>query len=206
MIVKNFVVGPLRTDSYLVYLEHAHEAVLIDPARGKDKIKTFAESQGLKVVAALLTHGHFDHIGNAAAWQDEGAKIYIHTADAGMLAGKGNLSDVFGAACAPCKADVLVEDGMTVFEAGITFRVIHTPGHSPGSCCYIAENCMFCGDTLFAGGGYGRTDLEGGNSEMLRASIRRLFALPSDYILCPGHGEETTLEKEKIYNVPGLFF
>lgn len=197
MIVKTFVVGPLQTNCYLVCLEGGTRAVLIDPARGKDKIKSFAASYGLKIVAVLLTHGHFDHTGDAAAWQQEGAKIYIHSADAPMLAGYGNQSEVFGAVCPPCKADVTVEDGEEIREAGIAFRVIHTPGHTPGGCCYVAEDSMFCGDTLFAGGDYGRTDLYGGDFFALRTSAHRLFALTKDYTLYPGHGEPSTLFAER---------
>lgn len=198
--VKQFVTGALSSNTYLVYKDGAKQAVLIDTFRGKEKILAYTQSLGLEIVALLITHGHFDHIYEAAYWQSMGAKIYIHEADAHMLYGRGNLGGDFGIAVQPCKADYLLNDGDKIDVAGIQFAVMHTPGHSKGSCCYLAEDCLFSGDTLFEGT-VGRTDFEGGSLAELKKSIIKLFSLQGDYIVYPGHEQTTTLGNERVQNM-----
>lgn len=197
--VQKFVTGPLRSNTYLVYKDGAAEAALIDPMRGKERIKAFAANLGLKITSVLITHGHFDHCLEARDWQQEGAKVTVHEADAERLNGGQNLGAVFGVVVPPCKADILVKDGDRIVAAGIDFKVIHTPGHSPGSCCYLTETCLFSGDTLFAGT-VGRTDFEGGSYQDILQSVQKLFALQGDYTVYPGHEDTTTLQRERNEN------
>lgn len=193
--VNTFVAGVMRVNTYLAYKEGSNEAVIVDPARGKDKIKGYAASLGLRVTAVLVTHGHFDHILQVRDWQEDGANVYVHEADADRLNGGNNLGSEFGIFVPPCKADVLVKDGDIFEAAGIRFLVMHTPGHSPGSCCYITEDIIFSGDTLFAGA-TGRTDFEGGNPDEMQKSLAKLFALEKDYAVYPGHEGATRLSNE----------
>lgn len=199
MRIKKFVAGVMRTNCYLVYNEGANEAVLIDPARGFNKIKEFCDNEGLKVAAVLITHGHFDHILEASLWQSEGAKVYIHSKDADKLYSEKNLAYMVNAAVPPSRADILLEDGGELNIASLKIKVIHTPGHSPGAVCYIIEDALFSGDTLFHGD-FGRTDFPDGNFEDLKLSLKKLFGLPGGYAVYPGHEEETTLAEERENN------
>jgi|AGTN01.1.fsa_nt_gi Zn-dependent hydrolases, including glyoxylases len=200
MIVKRFIAGVVSTNCYLFYNDGATEAVLVDPAKGYRRIKAFCDSIGLKVKAVLITHGHFDHILEASLWKADGAKIYIHRLDGDKLFTDKNLAYMIRAEVPPCEADVLLEDGDSFKVAGFEISVIHTPGHSIGSVCYLTEGVMFSGDTLFSGD-YGRTDFPDGSIEDLKNSIKKLFALPSDYRVLPGHDEETTLGEERRTNL-----
>lgn len=199
MIIKTFAVGVMRANCYLVYGNKAGEAVLFDPGKGFERISSFCQSEGVKVTAVFLTHGHFDHILEASIWQNNGAKIYIHRLDEEKLNSEKNLAYLVGASVAPCKADILLDDGEEIVVAGFTIKVIHTPGHSVGSVCYLIENTLFTGDTLFHGD-CGRTDFPDGSQADLVKSIQKLFALPGDYTVLPGHEEGTTMEEERKNN------
>ena len=148
----------------------------------------------------LLTHAHFDHMLYARPWLKDGVKLYVHKLDAPALADPSlNLSGVVGAQLTLPDADVLLEEGDCVEEAGIRFDVLHTPGHTPGSVCYRHEKTLFCGDTLFYQG-YGRVDLAGGNSLQMALSLKRLLKLPGDTICYPGHGMKTKIAWEQEAN------
>lgn len=148
----------------------------------------------------LLTHAHFDHMLYARPWLKDGVKLYVHKLDAAALADPSlNLSGVIGAQLTLPEADVLLEDGDKVEEAGLCFEVLHTPGHTPGSVCYQHEKTLFCGDTLFYQG-YGRVDLAGGNSLQMALSLKRLLKLPGDVICYPGHGMKTKIAWEREAN------
>ncbi len=163
------------------------------------------EQRHLNPVAAILTHGHADHIvGTAALRQDyPQMRVYIHKLDAPMLTdSQANLSVYLGRLFAGEPADVLLEDGDTIELAGIKLKVLHTPGHSPGGICLYAsqEGLAFVGDTLFAGS-IGRSDFEGGDEVQLLESIRtKLLTLPDATAVYPGHGMRTTIGREKRAN------
>ncbi len=183
--------GAYQTNCYILHQEGASSCVVIDPGYTPEVVLSFLEGQGLTLEAILLTHGHFDHVGGVRDLAAEtGCKVYLNPNDLSMpprlTAGPLYYTDTYS-------------EGDTITPAGISFQVLSTPGHTPGSVCLIAENFLFSGDTLFAGS-CGRTDLPGGSTSAIRASLRRLAAFPQDYSVHPGHGESTTLAWEKQYN------
>jgi len=191
--------------SYLVGDETIGEALVIDPADDVDRLIDFARQHGLKITSILNTHAHADHImGNAAMVQRTGAKIIIHEAESYYLDHPSiSTLSLFQAEPSP-PADTLVKDGDIIWVGELDLKVIHTPGHSPGSISLYLEAMVFTGDTLFVGD-VGRTDLPGGSWETLEASIRhRLFTLPDDTVVLPGHNYGTsptsTIRREKLTN------
>lgn len=192
--------GVLGVNTYLVF-DNGSGAFVVDPGGDAQKIRQAAAERGRKIQAVLLTHGHFDHIGALQELQRDGAKVYVHTADAPMLLDdEASLGAQFGYSTEPCRADHLLSGGEELSLCGITIRVIATPGHTPGGVCYLAGDVIFSGDTLFCGS-VGRTDFSAGDHAQLICSIKnKLFTLPEHLRVLPGHGEETTIEDEKKYN------
>ena len=197
--MKVYKINPVgfASNSYLLTMD-GESAVCIDPAQ--PRILDEAKKRGLTVTHVLLTHGHFDHIGGIAALQEEGAKVGCLYGEE-RLAVADNLSDTFGEGLeiAPFFIDFTVKDGEELELAGMHLKVIATPGHTAGSACYLAENYLFTGDTLFEGT-VGRSDLPTGNYQTLEASVKKLYALEGDFTVCAGHGEDTTLERERKFN------
>ena len=183
-------VGPLAANCYLVFDETTRAAVAIDPGGEAKKILSRLEQEGLTLKAALLTHGHFDHVGATGALHEStGCAVWVHAADLAlppMLRGKLIRTDFYN------------EGDELSFDA-LHFKVWHTPGHSPGSVTLLCGELVFCGDTLFAGS-CGRTDFEGGDVGQMFASLARLGTLPKDSVLLCGHGEPTTLRRELAVN------
>ncbi len=191
--------GPLNVNSYFL-VNDKNQAVVIDSGENYKKIKQVSEKFGFEVKAVLLTHAHFDHSGNAKKLQDDGAKIYISKIDAKKLLNDDNLSVDFGRKFEYLTADYTFEDGDVLNVCDITIKVIATPGHTDGSVCFMVENSLFTGDTLFFGS-VGRTDFKSGNREEMVKSIKKLFNLEGDYTVYPGHDEFTTLGRERKYNI-----
>lgn len=192
--------GEMGNNSYIIFQEDRSDCIIVDTAGdGRDTSRAL-ESLGKMPVALLLTHGHADHISSLALLRKEfGVPVAIHEADADMLnSPKLNLSkEVLGMMLTADAADYLLEDEDVLKLAGIRIQVIHTPGHTPGSVCYLCGDKLVTGDTLFRLG-IGRTDFPGGSQEQLENSLDKLFALTGDYSVYPGHGEPTTLEMERI--------
>ena len=183
--------GMYQTNTYIIHEENSKGCCVIDPGYEADAILRKCEALGLNVEAILLTHGHFDHVGavrDLAA--DTGCRVFACAGDEQLppmfTGGKLYVTDRY-------------EEGTILNIAGLYIRVLHTPGHTPGSVCLIVENTMFSGDTLFAGS-CGRTDLPGGNWATIRKSLARLATFETNYWVRPGHGESTTLAEEKRYN------
>ena len=202
MHIHGIQCGPLDVNSYILWKEENNDCVVIDPAE-TDPILAFMKAKNLKCTDILLTHGHFDHIAGVAGLKEIfDACIHIHKNDAHMLYNSNaNLSFLLGLQVRPVQADVLLEDGDEV-NAGLTFKIIYTPGHTPGSICYLLDNekAIFTGDTLFRLG-VGRADFPNSNADDLYASIKViLFGLPGDYTLYPGHMRTTTLDFERSHN------
>lgn len=190
-------VGQLMTNCYIVWDEHTKNAAVIDPGDDGAYLADCLKKNGLTLQYILLTHGHFDHIGGVYELKETcGAdpKIYMSHKDL-------HLEAVFHEAVSLDPADVIDwADGDTVTMDSITFRVLTTPGHTPGSVCLIADDVIFSGDTLFQGS-CGRTDFPGGNWRDMCASLRRLYELKGNYTVLSGHTGSTTLERERKTNM-----
>ena len=202
MKLDSLQVGMIGTNCYLLTDETAGNATaVIDPGGSADQILAHIRKNDLDVKLILLTHGHFDHIGGVAAVKAAtGAKVVISAEDAPMLtSSRKSLAAFSFLSQAPAQADILVQDGDTVTLGGTVFTVLATPGHTPGGVCYIAEDCIFSGDTLFFCS-CGRTDFPGGNSREIMDSLQKLAALPGDYTVYPGHDSATDMDYERKYN------
>ena len=189
--MQALALGSYQTNSYIVYEENAKTCVVIDPGYQPETVLKTLEELGLELEAVLLTHGHFDHVGGVKALTAEtGCRVYLHPDDLGLpemfTAGPLFYTDTYG-------------NGTVLSLAGLSFRVLHTPGHTPGSVCLLCEKHIFSGDTLFAGS-CGRTDLPGGDWTAIRKSLLKLRQLEGEFAIQPGHGESTTLALEKQYN------
>ncbi len=193
-------VGPLAAACYIVEGVPARKAAVIDPGGDGEAILSELGGLGVSVDGILLTHGHFDHVGAVRLLREKtGARVHIHEADAERMKNAGRQGLLFGLDVPdPPPPDVLVADGDLVASAGLEFRVAHTPGHTPGCVTYILEKekMAFVGDLIFSGS-IGRTDLPGGDFQGLLRSVReKIFVLPRDTMLLPGHGPATTVGEE----------
>lgn len=204
MKIETFVLGDVRTNCYLLINEETKEALVVDPADRADVIVRKLIDEGLTLKAILLTHGHGDHILAVGALKKQfGVKVYAAKAEEALLSDTAqNLSKALFGIEVTVKPDVLLEDGQEFEAAGICLRMLHTPGHTPGGCCYYQaeKKILFSGDTLFCGS-IGRTDFPGGSlSELVRSVKEKLLVLPEDVKVYPGHEEMTTIGHEKRYN------
>lgn len=194
-----FPVGELQTNCWLLWDDGGH-AALIDPGDEPFRLLRALEERGLTLDVILLTHAHFDHMLAVPALQEAtGAPLFVHEDDApALIDDEKSLTVWVGTSCR-LMADRLLKDGDTVTVGDLTLTVIHTPGHTPGSCCYAVGDWLFSGDTLFVGS-VGRTDFPGGSMPVLRQSLRRLATLSDDLLLLPGHEQSGTLGREKRTN------
>lgn len=202
MKYKRLPVGIYQTNCYIVHDENTKEAAVIDPGGDFSEIKSYIENNGLSVKYIILTHAHGDHIGALKELKEySNAVICLHREDNDMLKSKSkNFSSMMGGAGIEMTADKFVKDG-EVLELGDTkLKIIHTPGHSLGGISIYCDSVLFSGDTLFQDS-VGRTDLYGGSMTELIKSIReKLFILPDDTRVYPGHGPSTTILHEKQEN------
>ncbi len=189
MNISTLSLGMLQTNCYL--LSNGDRCLAIDPGGEPEKVLDFLRRQGLTLEAILLTHGHFDHVGAVKPLAEEtGCPVYLCQEDLSlpgtMTAGPLYYTHSYG-------------EGDQLTLAGMTFTVLHTPGHTPGSVCLRFGEHLFTGDTLFAGS-CGRTDFPGSSPAAMGRSLTRLAALRENLKIYPGHGETTTLDEEKRYN------
>jgi hydroxyacylglutathione hydrolase len=203
MLIKTVHVGITQTNCYVVGCEKTREGAVIDPGGHAERILKAIEESGLTIRYVLNTHCHFDHMGaNAEIVAVTGAPLALHPAELPILQARGGAS-WFGVFVKESPLpDVELADGQVLEVGTLRFRVLYTPGHSPGGVTFYLEEegVAFGGDVLFASG-VGRTDLHGGDWDTMMRSIREvLFALPDETVLYPGHGPQTTIGREKAHN------
>ena len=192
MKTDRIILGSYGTNCYIVYDETTMNGVVIDPGYTPELVLERLGQLQVRLKAGLLTHGHFDHVGGARAIRDAtGCQVYLHEADTAL--------PEYLTAGPLCYTDFYGEGSELTFDS-LRFAVIHTPGHTPGSVCLFCGDTLFSGDTLFQGS-CGRTDGPGGDWDEMCASLRRLRDIPGDYKVRSGHGPDTTLRKEQMYNV-----
>ena len=202
--VTHINVGNLAENCWFLANEDTKEAVVIDPGAEPDRICATAEKHGWKITAILLTHGHIDHMGACESLRTElGVKVYALTEEEDLLLdAKQNLSVYIARKVVTFAPDEFLHDGQELTLAGMKLKVYHTPGHTPGGASYYCAEagCVFSGDTLFHGS-VGRTDFPGGSMSAIVRSLReKLFLLPKETVVYPGHGDETSIGYEEKYN------
>lgn len=205
MIFETIVVGPLGVNCILLGSEKGGEGVVVDPGDETERIVAKIREHQLEIVAIINTHGHFDHVGgNHPLKQVINAPLYIHPGDAPLLKRVASTAAIYGLPGVDSPAaDRELADGDSICFGRHCIKVIHTPGHTPGCCSLYLDDqsLLLSGDTLFAEG-VGRTDLPGGSHQQLVGSIReKLFILPDDVRVVPGHGPSTTIGHEKRHNI-----
>jgi hydroxyacylglutathione hydrolase len=213
MKIDRLVLGEFETNCYVLRVsDKATDCLIIDTGLDVQELMTFLKQNKLAPIALILTHGHIDHIAGAGKLRDRypDIAVYIHKLDAETLTDStSNLSFMLDSANSQAdrsivtdKADYLVDEPDVIEAAGIKLKVLHTPGHTPGGMCLYCENenAVFVGDTLFADS-VGRTDFPGGNMRQLIEGIKtKLLTLPDETVVYAGHGNRTTIGREKTNN------
>lgn len=200
MKVETLVVGFINTNCYLVH--DGKSAVVIDPGADAERIMAKAEALGVEIHYVFLTHAHFDHVlAVSEIIEKTGAKLVANVGErermcSAELSGQTALRR---REFVPLYADIEILESGNLKVGEMKFTFIRTPGHTEGSMCIICEDTMFSGDTIFAGT-CGRCDLAGGDYSEMLVSLRKLYELPGDYKVLPGHEESTTLSHERVYN------
>ena len=202
MHIETIIVGPLQTNCYVIWTERK-EAIIIDPGAGALSIIELIKKKELSVSAYMLTHGHFDHIcALADLYEVFPAPVGVHALDLKWAFNDSNqMPPFYSVPARPSKIERILEDGQKWTDGGLTYEVISTPGHSPGSVSFLfsKQNILFSGDTLFAGS-IGRTDFPGGDPDILNQSLKTIMQLPDDTIVYPGHEASTNIKREKESN------
>lgn len=203
MRIKKFVIGMIGTNCYVVSNENTKECFIVDPAVSDKNVISYIETEGLSLKAILLTHGHFDHImGIDGVREKFKVPVYASEKEQEILQdARLNLSAAYGGGYTFSDA-TCVRDGEELEIAGMKIKVIETPGHTAGGCCYYIaeEEVLFSGDSLFCAS-IGRTDFPTGSSSQLVRAVRdKLLVLPEETMVYPGHMEETTIGYERKHN------
>lgn len=202
IILKQFVLGFLENNNYLLIDEMTKEAVLIDCTQESDEIEKAITESGAKLKYILLTHGHFDHVMGVDSIRDKfGCKVLIHEADEPVLKDISKISVEFNMGhVQPPKVDEYISDGQIIKFGQKEIKVINTPGHTAGGVCFMVDNKLFTGDTIFFQS-VGRTDLLTGSFNQIKSSIEeKIFTLDENIEIYPGHGRSSTVGYEKVHN------
>ncbi|MGB9595786.1 MAG: MBL fold metallo-hydrolase [Candidatus Poribacteria bacterium] len=198
MIVHVLTLGPMQANCYILECEETKSAIIIDPGDEADIILDTINNRELKPELIVNTHGHIDHISaNDELKRKTSAKLCIHRLDADMIVNpQKNLSFFLGRPISSPSPDIILEDGDIIESGTIRLKVIHTPGHSPGSIVLLTDSAIFTGDLLFAGS-IGRYDFPGSSYRQIMESLKKIINLGDNLIVYPGHGFETTIGEEK---------
>ncbi len=197
--IHKIEVGSLQTNCYVVSSNGV--AFVVDIGAEASKVKEYCNDKSLQVEGILLTHGHYDHVGAVNSFQKlTNAKIYVSEKDSILANSYKNMAFAFGKVMDKFTPDCIVEDGDIITIGDMRVKVVATAGHTAGGLCFILEDNIFSGDTLFQTS-YGRTDFPTGDFDALKKSISKLFALEGEYKVFPGHGNSTTLSKEREHNL-----
>jgi len=202
MHIYKFTVGNFAVNNFLIHPENSNQALLIDAGEEPEPILNTIHQKKLNLLYLINTHGHGDHIaGNGIILRETNAKLLIHEFDTPYLQDPNlNLSALLGVQLRSPEPDQLLTEGDIVRLDNLQFRVLHTPGHTPGHISLVCEKHAFVGDVIFEGS-VGRTDLPLASTDQLMESIRRkIYTLPDDTILHPGHGPDTWVGTEKRHN------
>ena len=203
MIIRKLELNPFGSNCYIVGSESTKEGMIIDPGMLAEEILKHVEDLGLKIKAIVLTHAHMDHTGALAEVKEAtGAEVAMHADDAPLLRGGNPMMRMPGSSKEPPAPDRLLKEGDVIDIGDLHFRVLHTPGHSPGGICLLEKDneIVFTGDTLFQFS-IGRTDFPGGSHEGLIQNINdKLMILSDNTTVCPGHGPDTTIGVERRVN------
>jgi len=201
MILETLVVGPFATNCYVVGSKKGGQGIIIDPGAGAKQILKIVNDSGLSISLIVITHAHIDHIGALSEVKEStGAKFAVHEAEA--KAGLGMFSRMISSVIGgtfhqPPTPDRLLKEADNIEIDGLIFKVLDTPGHSPGGISLYGQGILFSGDTLF-NYGIGRTDFPGSSYEQIISSIKnKLMVLPDETVVYPGHGPATTIGEEK---------
>ena len=201
MIIKTFIEPPIENNNYLLIDEKTKEAALVDcSGLGADEdVLLELKKQNANLKYILLTHGHFDHITGVPEYDN--VEVLMHNADMGWVNNLNQYLPMLGLPPMEIpKIDRFIEDNETIKLGDLEIKVIHTPGHTQGGVCFLVEGNLFSGDTIFRES-VGRCDLEGGDFDQIVESIEnKIFTLPPDTIIYPGHGAKTTVAWEKEHN------
>lgn len=201
MILKKLQAGVYAANCYILHTEDG-DGIVVDPAGDVDDIMTYITDKGIRVDSIILTHGHGDHIGGVVELKNKlKIPVMVHSADEDMVNnGNLNLSTSMPMGDVSFEPDRLLEDGDIINVGNREIKIIHTPGHTRGGICLLMDNILITGDTLFQGS-IGRTDLYGGDFDILMKSIMtKLMVLPNETRIYPGHGGDSTIGYEKMSN------
>ncbi|OHE71454.1 MAG: hypothetical protein A2007_02130 [Verrucomicrobia bacterium GWC2_42_7] len=205
MKIETYKVGLLQTNTYLLLDKEREAGFLIEAPQGiRKELGSLIQSRKLQLKGILITHGHWDHVGDVAYFQEENVTIYAHEGDLHLLKNPMIAADYMppGMSIPPITIDHSLKDGEVLNLLDQEIHVLHTPGHTPGNVSFYIPslNCVFVGDLLFAGS-VGRTDFPGGSFSLLEKSIKeKIYTLPDETIIYPGHGPSTTVKREKHHN------
>jgi hydroxyacylglutathione hydrolase len=196
--------NPFGTNCWLLAAEGSEEAVVVDPGFEPDRVRELLDAAGKRPAAVLATHGHFDHVGSAAALCGDDLPLFIHEADRLALFdpeawGGGSGTYGFDIPAIPVKDVRAIVDGQVLDVAGFSIEVMHTPGHTPGHCCFRTDASVLSGDLVFAGS-IGRSDFPNSSTADMGSSLGRFLTLPDELAVLPGHGPDTTVGRERASN------
>jgi len=201
VIVETITVGAFQENCYLLVDDRARRAVIVDPGSEGERLVDAVENSGATLDEIWITHAHVDHVGAIASIKKKwDVPIFLHPADRRLYEAAGRQAQVYGVPFEePPPPDREFADGQNVKVGDVELTVMHAPGHAPGHVVIHGDGIALVGDCLFAGS-IGRTDLPFSNPPQLAATLEKLAALPSDTVVYPGHGVETTIGEEKVSN------